>query len=728
MRSFVLLMLFFSLATSVANAAVTVVADSVAANLANRLVVGAPLTGGNIILSGVPVATTLANQSGLVSTMNFGTVNGVTLTMPNPGIMLTNGSILGAGNILVPPTVGDGNVEAAIGVAPGTTFDAASLTFSFTTPPGLNTISLSAIFASNEAIGSLLIKDAAVILVDGVNYGRFANGDPLSNLNAGSSLFAAAGVITGFANVSPRQTIIAPLNTALPTHIIKIAIADHANASIDSAILLSNMQAIATPPLVGGGAVAAGVTLVQGTGLGVAPLAGSADPIAPRLRLIGNASMDLMQGSAFVDPGAVAFDNIDGDLTAGIVVTNSVLINTPGVYTVSYNVSDSSANAAPVVTRTVIVHATSATDVLPPVVTAPADVLLVASSEQGVLATDPALAAFFAGVSAVDNIAVLGGITNNVALPPVFLPVGKTVVTFSAKDAALNVGTAQATITVLGTTRAKPGLDVDLDGIPDSWEMAVFANLLRATAISDNDSDGLSDVLEWELGTNPLSVNSNPLSVSTDSWSVMFANNPSDSDGDGVIDALENASSVLNPALVTGLPVAINSTVVYSIDAGAGNQLKSAHIDLPGAGAAANIIDGFGVLSFRIIVPTNGATAVVRITSSSPFSKGVQFYKVNHAGLYSLIPLANITMVAANSVDIRITDGGPLDLDGLANGVIVDPVAFGGAPLVLGGSGSGGGGCSIASDRGGFDPLMLVMLLLSLGVLIRGRWNARGNR
>jgi len=719
MRLMVILSLLFStLAVSVCEAASVVVGTSVAASLANRLVLAPPLIGGNVTISGLPVATTLLNQSGLVSTLNFGVVNLGQLTLPNPSIMLTNGNIIGANNILVPPTLGDGNVEVAIGAAPGTTFDAASLAFSFTAPLGLNTISLSVIFASNETIGNLAIKDAAIILVDGVNYGRFANGDPLSNLNF-SSMAAAAGIVTGFNNVSTRQTIIAPLNTTLATHTIKIAIADHVNASNDSAILISSMRAIATPPL-GSGAVAAGLTVVQGNAPGVAPLAGSADAIAPRLRLIGNASMHLMQGEVFTDPGAVAFDNIDGEMTGLIAVTGAVLNNTPGTYTLSYNISDSSGNAAPVLNRTVTVHGTNAADVLPPVVTAPADVSIVASSAQGVLATDPALAAFFAGVTAVDRVALFGAITNNAPLPPAFLPVGKTLVTFSASDAAGNTGTAQATITVLGTTRTKPGLDADADGIPDAWEVAIFGSLLSATAISDNDRDGLSDLLEWQLGTNPLAANSNPSSVSTDSWSVMFSNNPSDSDGDGVIDALENAASVLNPAMVTGLPVAINSAVTYSINVGAGNQIKSVHTDLPAAGVAANIIDGLGVLSFRILVPANGATAVVRLTSSSAFGNNMQFYKVNHAGSYSLIPLANTTLVAANIVDISIKDGGPLDLDGVANGIIVDPIAFGSAPLLLGGSGSGGGGCSIIHINR-FDPLMPTLIALSLLFLIRGR-------
>ena len=42
-----------------------------------------------------------------------------------------------------------------------------------------------------------------------------------------------------------------------------------------------------------------------------------------------------------------------GDISSQIVVVNNVDVNTLGSYTVTYSVSDSSSNAASVVTRTV---------------------------------------------------------------------------------------------------------------------------------------------------------------------------------------------------------------------------------------------------------------------------------------------------------------------------------------------------------------------------------------
>ena len=48
----------------------------------------------------------------------------------------------------------------------------------------------------------------------------------------------------------------------------------------------------------------------------------------------------------------LASDNYDGDITADIVTVNNVDTSVIGSYTVTYNVTDSSGNAASEVTRT----------------------------------------------------------------------------------------------------------------------------------------------------------------------------------------------------------------------------------------------------------------------------------------------------------------------------------------------------------------------------------------
>jgi len=78
------------------------------------------------------------------------------------------------------------------------------------------------------------------------------------------------------------------------------------------------------------------------------------DVTAPVITLNGGATINTIVGSIFTDPGATATDNIDGDISANIVVGgDAVDTNTLGTYTITYNVSDAAGNAATEATRTV---------------------------------------------------------------------------------------------------------------------------------------------------------------------------------------------------------------------------------------------------------------------------------------------------------------------------------------------------------------------------------------
>jgi hypothetical protein len=84
---------------------------------------------------------------------------------------------------------------------------------------------------------------------------------------------------------------------------------------------------------------------------------GGGDLTPPTITLLGSASVSLTVGDTYTDAGATATDALDGDLTAKIVTTNPVNTAQVGTYTVTYNVNDSSGNAAAPVTRTVTVKA-----------------------------------------------------------------------------------------------------------------------------------------------------------------------------------------------------------------------------------------------------------------------------------------------------------------------------------------------------------------------------------
>lgn len=68
------------------------------------------------------------------------------------------------------------------------------------------------------------------------------------------------------------------------------------------------------------------------------------DSTAPVVTLIGESSTTVSQSSTYVDAGATAIDNQDGDLTSSIVTTSDLDTSTLGAYTVVHSVSDAAGN------------------------------------------------------------------------------------------------------------------------------------------------------------------------------------------------------------------------------------------------------------------------------------------------------------------------------------------------------------------------------------------------
>jgi hypothetical protein len=82
------------------------------------------------------------------------------------------------------------------------------------------------------------------------------------------------------------------------------------------------------------------------------------DQTPPVIKLKGVSPIDVIIGTNYVDAGATAKDNVDGDRTNKILTTPKNGINTSkaGNYTVKYNVTDKAGNKAAEVTRTVNVY------------------------------------------------------------------------------------------------------------------------------------------------------------------------------------------------------------------------------------------------------------------------------------------------------------------------------------------------------------------------------------
>ena len=81
-----------------------------------------------------------------------------------------------------------------------------------------------------------------------------------------------------------------------------------------------------------------------------------ADTTAPVITLNGDATITLLRGETYTELGATVTDY---ETLTAVIGGDTVDPNTPGTYTITYNATDSSGNAATQVTRTVIIPALS---------------------------------------------------------------------------------------------------------------------------------------------------------------------------------------------------------------------------------------------------------------------------------------------------------------------------------------------------------------------------------
>ena len=70
------------------------------------------------------------------------------------------------------------------------------------------------------------------------------------------------------------------------------------------------------------------------------------DTEKPVIELFGDATITIKVGDSYKEPGAVATDNVDGDITKKIKITGKVDTKKEGEYTIKYTVSDKAGNKA----------------------------------------------------------------------------------------------------------------------------------------------------------------------------------------------------------------------------------------------------------------------------------------------------------------------------------------------------------------------------------------------
>jgi len=78
------------------------------------------------------------------------------------------------------------------------------------------------------------------------------------------------------------------------------------------------------------------------------------DDTPPVIELLGDPEVSIIQGSDYADEGAIAEDDVDGDISEKIVIEGADFdTENLGIHTIRYNVSDSSGNEATEIYRTV---------------------------------------------------------------------------------------------------------------------------------------------------------------------------------------------------------------------------------------------------------------------------------------------------------------------------------------------------------------------------------------
>ena len=178
-------------------------------------------------------------------------------------------------------------------------------------------------------------------------------------------------------------------------------------------------------------------------------------------------------GTSYTDAGATASDNIDGDITSNITTVNNVDTDVVASYTLTYNVLDSSGNAATEVTRTVNV-----VDTTVPVITLTGDAVV--TTEVDATYTD-------AGATALDNYdgditpAIVVVNTVNTAI------VGTYTVTYNVSDISGNPA-VQVTRTVNVVDTTVPVITLTGDAVVTIEVDAPYTDA-GATALDNYDGD-----------------------------------------------------------------------------------------------------------------------------------------------------------------------------------------------------------------------------------------------
>jgi hypothetical protein len=216
-------------------------------------------------------------------------------------------------------------------------------------------------------------------------------------------------------------------------------------------------------------------------------------PFGPTLVLNGSDTMRVEQGGMFNDPGALAMDMLEGNISNRIVQETDLDVSQTGIYFIRYCVSNASGLTAPCVTRTVIVTV----DLTPPVLTlsgANPDTIDVLSGTY----VDPGYAAFDAVDGDVTATVVVSSNLNENVL-------GTYTISYTALDLQDNEVTKTRTVVVVD--RMAPVINfvgTDKIELGNFWfdQTSVTDNYWPVNQINFTKSYGFNGPVRWDSKGN----------------------------------------------------------------------------------------------------------------------------------------------------------------------------------------------------------------------------------
>ncbi len=289
--------------------------------------------------------------------------------------------------------------------------------------------------------------------------------------------------------------------------------------------------------------------------------------------------------------------------------------------------------------------------------------------------------------------------------------------------------------------------DIDGDGAPNYMDKDD-----NDGPLGDQDHDVLTNIQETGIGLNPNLSDSDQYGI-PDAEEIGNVNSPEDTDGDGMIDALDtdtdndgisDIEELREDMDGNGIPDSKDDSIASFVGKIGKMALKVIRNGCRITDAVL-IPDAFFTEKWKPLVPLRygglqfkvkdihvGETVTVQVIIARNFNKNAQYWKYDPNTGYTQID----TKVSGNVMSFNLADGGMGDADHTANGMIEDPGFIAepeeaistpidslvSSPATSSGGGGGGGGCRVSQNQGSIpDGFLFFIPLLVLLVLKRTR-------